>query len=223
MQMKMPTPSLPSHRVKAGRLRNKRRHQDRARGDDVVFGVLCCGNECFGIDTVAQRAVECGHPELNEHGCSQCRKGNERVSGGGRLDDLGDRLEDQVDADGANQDGDKQAGEVLVAAVAIGVAFVCRAAGEAEPEQAHDVARGIGEVVESVGDEGDGASEQARDALGQAQGDVEANADEACGEAALVRREVSTGSPSLPGTSVCTSRFTNSIAVVLTIMFKGIV
>ena len=67
--------------------------------------------------------------------------------------------------------------------MAIGVAFVCRAAGEAEPEQAHDVARGIGEVVESVGDEGDGASEQARDALGQAQGDVEANADEACGEA----------------------------------------
>lgn len=40
---------------------------------------------------------------------------------------------------------------------------------------------------------------------------------------ALVRQEVSTGSPSLPGTSVCTSRFTNSIAVVLTIMFKGIV
>lgn len=107
--------------------------------------------------------------------------------------------------------------------MAIGVAFVCRAAGKAEPEQAHDVARGVGEVVEGVGDERDRAGEQARDALGQAQSDVEANADEACGEAALVRQEVSTGSPSLPGTSVCTSRFTNSIAVVLTIMFKGIV
>ena len=67
--------------------------------------------------------------------------------------------------------------------MAIGVAFVCRAAGKAEPEQAHDVARGIGEVVESVGDERDRAGEQARDALGQAQSDVEANADEACGEA----------------------------------------
>ena len=66
--------------------------------------------------------------------------------------------------------------------MAIGVAFVCRAAGKAEPEQTHDVARGIGEVVESVGDEGDGAGEQTRDALGQAQGDVEANADEACGK-----------------------------------------
>lgn len=65
----------------------------------------------------------------------------------------------------------------------IGVAFVCRAAGKAETEQAHNVARGIGEVVESVGDEGDGAGEQTRDALGQAQGDVEANADEACGKA----------------------------------------
>ena len=32
------------------------------------------------------------------------------VSGGRGLDDLGDRLKDQVDADGANQDGDKQAG-----------------------------------------------------------------------------------------------------------------
>jgi len=40
---------------------------------------------------------------------------------------------------------------------------------------------------------------------------------------ALVRQDASTGSLSLPGTSVCTSRFTNSIAVVLTIMFKGIV
>ena len=67
--------------------------------------------------------------------------------------------------------------------MAIGVTFVCRAAGKAEPKQAHDVARGIGEVVESVGDEGDGTGEQARDALGQAQGDVEANADEACGKA----------------------------------------
>ena len=26
------------------------------------------GDERLGIDTVAQRAVECGHPELNEHG-----------------------------------------------------------------------------------------------------------------------------------------------------------
>ena len=67
--------------------------------------------------------------------------------------------------------------------MAVRVALVCRAAGKAEPEQTHDVARGIGEVVESVGDEGDGAGEQARDALGQAQGDVEANADEACGKA----------------------------------------
>ena len=67
--------------------------------------------------------------------------------------------------------------------MAIGVAFVCRAAGKAEPEQAHDVARGIGEVVEGIGDKRDGAGEQARDALGQAQGDVEANADEACGKA----------------------------------------
>ncbi len=67
--------------------------------------------------------------------------------------------------------------------MAIGVAFVCRAAGKAEPEQAHDVARGVGEVVEGVGDKRDGAGEQACDALGQAQGDVEANADEACGKA----------------------------------------
>ena len=69
--------------------------------------------------------------------------------------------------------------------MAIGVAFVCRAAGKAEPEQAHDVARGVGEVVEGVGDERDRAGEQARDALGQAQGNVEANADEACSEASV--------------------------------------
>lgn len=67
--------------------------------------------------------------------------------------------------------------------MAIRVAFVGRATGKPEPEQAHDVARGIGEVVEGVGDKRHGACEQARDALGQAQGDVEADADEACGKA----------------------------------------
>ena len=156
----------PAIEVKAGRLRNKRRHQDRARGDDVVFGVLRRGDERLRVDAIAQRAVERGHPELNEHGCSQCRKGNERVGGGGGLDDLGNGLEHQVDADGTNEDGDKQAGEVFVAAVAIGVTFVSRATGKAESEQAHNVARRIGEVVEGIGDKRDGAGEQARDALG---------------------------------------------------------
>ena len=156
----------PAIEVKAGRLRNKRRHQDRARGDDVVFGVLRCGDERLRVDAIAQRAVECGHPELNEHGCSQCRKGNERVSGGGGLDDLGNGFEHQVDADGTNEDGDKQAGEVFVAAVAIGVTFVSRATGKAESEQAHNVARRIGEVVEGIGNKRDGAGEQTRDALG---------------------------------------------------------
>ena len=67
--------------------------------------------------------------------------------------------------------------------MAIGVTFVGRAAGKAEPEQAHNVARGVGEVVEGVGDKRDRAGEQTRNALGQAQGNVEANADEACGKA----------------------------------------
>ena len=104
------TQACPAIEIKAGRLRNKRRHQDRARGDDVVFGVLRRGDERLRVDAIAQRAVERCHPELNEHGRSQCRKGNKRVSGGQGLDDLGDRLENQVDADGANQDGDEQAG-----------------------------------------------------------------------------------------------------------------
>ena len=160
------TQACPAIEVKVGRLRNKRRHQDRARGDDVVFGVLRRGDERLRVDAVAQRAVERGHPELNEHGCSQCRKGNERVSGGGGLDDLGNGLERQVDADSTNEDGDNQTGEVFVAAVAIGVTFVGRAAGKSESEQAHDVARGIGEVVEGVGDKRDRAGEQTRDALG---------------------------------------------------------
>ena len=67
--------------------------------------------------------------------------------------------------------------------MAIGVIFVGRAAGKAEPEQAHNGARGVGEVVKGIGDKRDRAGEQTRDALGQAQGNVEANADEACGKA----------------------------------------
>ena len=38
---------------------------------------------------------------------------------------------------------------------------------------------------------------------------------------ALVRQEVSTGSPSPPGTSVCTSRFTNSMAYLLAFSLRG--
>ena len=101
---------------------------------------------------------------------------------GGGLDDLGNGLERQVDADGANENGDKQAGKVLVAAVAIGVPLVGRAAGKAKSEQAHDVARGVRKVVEGIGDKRDGAREQTSYALGQAQRDVEADADEACGK-----------------------------------------
>ena len=56
------TQACPAIEVKAGRLRNKRCHQDRARGDDVVFGVLRRGDERLRVDAVAQRAVECGHP-----------------------------------------------------------------------------------------------------------------------------------------------------------------
>ena len=62
------TQACPAIEIKAGRLRNKRRHQDRARGDDVVFGVLCRGDEGLRVDAIAQRAVERCHPELNEHG-----------------------------------------------------------------------------------------------------------------------------------------------------------
>lgn len=172
----------PAIEVKAGRLRNKRCGQDRGRGNDVVFGILRRGDERLGIDTVAQRAVERCHPKLDEHGQDKGCHGERRIRGGGGLDDLGDRLHDQVDADGANEDGDKQAGEVLVAAVTIGVPLVGRAAGKAESEQAHDVARGVGKVVEGIGDKRDGAREQTSYALGQAQCDVEADADEACGK-----------------------------------------
>ena len=66
--------------------------------------------------------------------------------------------------------------------MAIGVAFIGRAAGKAESEQAHDVARGVGKVVEGIGDKRDRTREQTNYALGQAQRDVEADADEACGK-----------------------------------------
>ena len=175
--------ACPAIEVKAGCLRDKRCCQNRARGDDVVFGVLRRGDECLGIDAVAQRAVERRHPKLDEHGQDKGCHRERRIRGGGGLDDFGDRLQDQVDANGANEDGDKQPCQVLIAAVAVRVPLVGRAAGKSEPEQAHDVARGIGEVVESVGDKRDGTREQARDALGQAQRNVEPDADKACGKA----------------------------------------
>ena len=69
--------------------------------------------------------------------------------------------------------------------MAIGVPLVGRAAGKAESEQAHDVARGVGKIVEGIGDKRDGAREQTSYALGQTQGDVEPDADEAGGKAGV--------------------------------------
>ena len=69
--------------------------------------------------------------------------------------------------------------------MAIGVPLVGRAAGKAESEQAHDVARGVGKIVEGIGDKRDGAREQTGYALGQTQGDVEPDADEASGKAGV--------------------------------------
>ena len=175
--------ACPAIEVNAGCLRNERRHQDRSRGDDVVFGVLCRGDKRLGVDAVAQCAVERRHPKFDEHGQDKGCHRERRIRGGGGLDDFGDRLQDQVDANGANEDGDKQPCQVLVAAVAVRVPLVGRAAGKAESKQAHDVARGVGEVVEGVGDKRHGAREQARDAFGQTQGDVEPNADKARGKA----------------------------------------
>ena len=84
---------------------------------------------------------------LDQHGGDERYDGCDAKLRGLRASDLCHGLHDQVHADGGDQDGDNQAGQVLKAPVAVGVILVGGLAGELEPQEAHHVAGGVREVV----------------------------------------------------------------------------
>ena len=92
------------------------------------------------------------------------------------VQDLPHRGIDELEADGADHDSDDKARKVLEAAMAIGVAFICRPACKLEADQGHDAACRIGEVVHGVGDDGDRACDEADRALAESKQDVEDDA-----------------------------------------------
>ena len=169
----------PAVEVDVDELRDDGGREDRRRGDDIVSRVHGRGLEGLRGDGAPEAPVERRHPELDRHRAHEHDDHGRPELGGLGAHDLLDGGADQVDADGAYQDGDDEARQVLVAAMAVGVVLVRGPARELEAEQAHHVARGVGEVVDRVGDDGDRAGHEPDGALPHAEQDVADDAGDA--------------------------------------------
>ena len=180
----------PGVHVQTGRVLHERAGKDDAGGDDVVSGIGRGCEQRLGIDAAPQLAVKGEHPELYQHRAYKDRDQKRAELGGVGVHELVVGLLDQVHAQSEDDDGHAQAGHVLVAAVAVGVVRVCRLGGELKAGKAQDVARGVGEIVHSVGHDGDRAEQETEHRLGRAERHVADDAHDACKKArarALVR------------------------------------
>ena len=136
--------------------------------------------------------VDAGHEKLDYKGEDQHGDG-ERVEVSRRRGGyLADRLPGELYADGNDEHGDGHAGQVLEATVTVWVALVGGAACQLEANEAHDIARGVREVVEGICSDGDRAYHEANNTLGRAQEQVETYANRA-GE-----KSVGTARPRVP-------------------------
>ena len=107
------------------------------------------------------------------------------------MEQLVHRFDYQVEAHGAHNHGYAEACQVLKTPVPIGVARIGRARRQAKAQQAHDIARSIGQVIDSIRNKRHSAREQSDNTLAHAQHDIAANANDTCGQSGTrTRRSV---------------------------------
>ena len=174
----------PAVEVKAAQTRDHGRDEDGGGGDHVVSRVDGGGREGLGVNLAPQAVVERRHPQLHQHRGDEHHNDGGAELGGLGVEDLLDGGAQQVEADRAHQHRDHEPRQVLVAAVPVGMLLVRGAARELEAKQAHHVARGVGEVVDGVGHDGDRAGEKPHGSLAQAERHVADDARDA-GEKAV--------------------------------------
>ena len=142
-------------------------------GHAVTEGVRGGGQHGGGVQPLPQPAVIGGHVQLHPDGDAQ--DGNHQRAGvhRRRVQDLVQGGPAQLVTHQQDQQRHRQAGQVLHPPVAERVLRVRLLARQAEAHQRHEGAAGVGEVIEGVGGDGDGAGEGARQEFSQEQQDVQ--------------------------------------------------
>ena len=144
---------------KAGELCQNRGCQNRCRRDDIVAGIGGGGQQRFRVDGRADLPVQSAHPELDEDGCNQYCNHEPAESDLRRVQNLGKALLQKLHADDQDHDRDRQPGQILIPGMAVGMLRVRRARAEFEADEADDIGTGIGQVVHTVGGDGNAAGQ----------------------------------------------------------------
>ena len=155
------------------------REQDGARGQHVVAAVGSGGKQRLGGDALPYGAVEAAHPELDGDGSSQHTDAEPTEDDGCGVEDFHHRFLAQRKPDGQDGDADHQPGKVFVPGVAVGVLGVRGLGGQPEADEADDVGRSVGQVVQSICHDGDGAEQGAGNQFADAEQQIAGHADQA--------------------------------------------
>ena len=98
------------------------------------------------------------------------------------------RFFQQRKPDGEDGDADHEARQILVPGVAVGVLFIRAFGRQPEAHKAHHVGRGVREVVQGIGHDGDGAEQCPRRQLAQTEQEIAGHAHKA-GQIAVGRAD----------------------------------
>ena len=163
----------------AGQLADDHAQQHGAGGNGVAQAVGGRGAHGGGIQLFGKAAVVEPHVNLRQNAGHEDAHGNPGEIHRLRREDLLHRGFHQLQAHQDDDDGDDQAGDVLGATVAERVIRVGLFAGQLEADQRDDRGTGIGQVVQGVRRDGEGAADHAGKQLAEKQQDVQADADRA--------------------------------------------
>ena len=147
--------------VKARELVDEGGDQHREGGSRVRQGIGGGGPHDRGVDPPRDLAVEDTQPELDQHRHAEDRHRQPAEHRLGGVKHLVHRARQQLPAHQQDEEGDDHGGDVLNAGVAEGVVAVGRFGGHLEGDQGDDLTTRVGEVVDGVGLNGDGAEEEA--------------------------------------------------------------
>ena len=152
-------------------------------GDAVAEGVGGGSQHGGGVQLFPQGAVVKGHIQLHTDGYAQ--DGNHQPAGVYRsgVQNFIQRGLCQLEAHQDDEHGHRQARQVLDTAVTEGMVRVRLLSRQLKAQQGDEGASGVGQVVEGVGGDGDGAGDGAGKELPGKQENVEANAHRAAEDA----------------------------------------
>ena len=167
---------------------NDERDENGGRRGGVAETVDGGGFERFGRKFFGESAVHDEHEQFDEHGCAEHGGEGERKFArfGGK--DLLHRLHDKLDRDGENDDGNDERGDAFGALVSEGVFLVGGFTAHFKAYDGNDVAAAVGEVVETVRDDGQRPRYGAEYDLARGKQGVERDADKSRPPSALIAR-----------------------------------